>query len=177
VVDGRIVPMMNTRKQSRFEGMKRSVLSVCFLILTNFMWAQPPSPSKRDRAVIHHVKNLLVTSLDRSLPQMSLEYFLKYEADGAPIQWEVNDCGEQSGNPAVDRGRDFPTCVQADMVLKERGAVTVLIAVGTFKRGRFGVPALFSLIIAEPGGTVRTVHRLSDLPIELHRPLSRLPKG
>ena len=24
------------------------------------------------------------------------------------MQWEVNDCGEQTGDPALDRGRDIP---------------------------------------------------------------------
>jgi len=45
---------------------------------------------------------------DRSLPNLSLEFFLRNESGGTPIKWEVNHCGEQAGDPAIDRGRDSP---------------------------------------------------------------------
>ena len=177
------------------------ILSLSVLLLTVYLWAQPPSANKKQKAAIQRAKNLIVSSFDRSLPNVSLEFFLKYEAGGAPIKWEVNDCGEQTGNPATDRGHDSPMCVEADFdykdcdcspqpsagmcagsrfrdpncTLAQTAAVTVLVSVGTFKRGQFGVPALFSVTITQ-SGTSRPVPHLGDLPMELHRSAPRLPR-
>ena len=95
------------------------ILSLSVLLLTVYLWAQPPSANKKQKAAIQRAKNLIVSSFDRSLPNVSLEFFLKYEAGGAPIKWEVNDCGEQTGNPATDRGHDSPMCVEADFDSKD----------------------------------------------------------
>jgi hypothetical protein len=69
-----------------------------------------------------------------------------------PIRWEINDCGEQTGNPGVDQERDFLMCVAADMELRDRRPVTVLVSVGTFKSGSVGVSALFSVTIIDRSG-------------------------
>jgi hypothetical protein len=119
---------------------------------------------------------VFVSSIDSSLPEVTLEHFLNYEAEGAPITWEVNDCGEQTGNPSADYNREFPMCVQAATDIKNIGALTIFVAVGTFRKGVFGAPALFSATIREPNGAVRSVRRLGDLPTELQRPLPSLPK-
>lgn len=156
--------------------MRQTILGLWFLLLTVCLWAQPLSASKEEKAAIRRAKNLLVSSFDRSLPNVSLEFFLKYEGGGAAIDWEVNDCAEQTGSPAIDHERDSPMCVEADFESKEQLAVTVLVSVGTFKRGPLGVPALISVTITDLGGLSRSVHHLSDLPMELHRPLPRLPR-
>jgi hypothetical protein len=155
--------------------MWQTSLALCFLLLAAHLCAQPRSEDKMERAAIQRVKNLLVSSLDRSLPNVSLEFFLKNEGGGAPVKWEVNDCGEQTGNPAADEGRDFPMCVEARMDLKDGHTVTVVVTVGTFKRGLVGAPTLFSAAVTYRG-LVRPVHRLSDLPKELHRPQSKQPR-
>lgn len=124
-------------------------------------------------------KSLIVSSFDRSLPNVSLEFFLKNEGEGAPIKWEVNDCGEMRGReriPATDDGRYPPMCVEADFEAKSRIAVTVLVSVGTFKGGPSGVPALLSVTITDLSGISRPVRHLGDLPMELHRPAPRLPR-
>jgi hypothetical protein len=152
------------------------ILSLSVLLLTVYVWAQPPSANKKQKAAIQRAKNLIVSSFDRSLPNVSLEFFLKYEAAGAPVKWEVNDCGEQPGNPGNDQGRESPMCVEADFDYKARtAAVTVLVSVGSFKRGPIGVPALFSVTITQ-SGTSRPVPHLGDLPMELHRSAPRLPR-
>ena len=82
-------------------GMRQTIFSLSFLLLTYCLWAQIPSVNKAERAAIHRVKTLPVSSLDRSLPTVTLEFFLKYEGEGAPIKWEVNDCGERTGKTVV----------------------------------------------------------------------------
>jgi len=110
------------------------------------------------------------------LTNVSLEFFLKYEGGGTPIKWGVNDCGDQTGSPALDQGHGSPMCVEADFEFKGQTAVTVLVSVGTFNRGPSGVPALISVTITDISGISHPVRHLSDLPMELHRPEPRLPR-
>jgi len=123
-------------------------------------------------AAIQPVKTLLISSLDRSLPKVTLEFFLKYEGEGAPIKWEVNDCDEKTR----DHGRDSAMCIQADIGLKDGRAATILVSVGTFKRGQLDVPTVYGVRVTYPGGTIHRLDRLSDLPVELHRPPPKGPK-
>jgi hypothetical protein len=104
-----------------------------------------------------------------------LEYFLKYESDGASVRWEVNDCGEQSGDPRVDKGREFPVCVQAESDLKHQRTLTVVIVTGSAKDS-LASPAVWSITVTYVTGEVRSLRRLGDLPMELHRRLPRMPK-
>lgn len=152
------------------------ILNLWVLLLTACLWAQPSSANRREKAAIRRAKNLIVSSFDRSLPNVSLEFFLTYEGGGAPIKWEeVNDCGDQIGNPALDQEHGSPMCVEADFEFEGRKAVTVLVAAGTFERGPSAVPALIRVTITE-SGTSRPVRHLSDLPVELHRPAPRFPR-
>ena len=155
--------------------MRRTILSLSFMMLAASLCAQSSPEDKQEKETIQHAKSLLVSSLDRSLPKISLEYFLRYESGGAAIHWEVNDCGEQTGDPAVDQDRDLPTCVEADFEVNHR-SVTIFIAVGTIKKGISGPPVLFSATITEPGRDVKSLRQLGELPKELHRPLPRSPR-
>jgi hypothetical protein len=157
-------------------GMRRTILSLLFLLLTFCARAQGPSADKTEIGAIQRVKTLPISSLDRSLPKVTLEFFLKYEGEGAPIKWEVNDCGEQTRDTGLDDGRDSARCVQADIGLKDGRAATVLVSVGTFKRGPVDVPNVYSVRVTYPGGTIHRLRRLSDLPVELHRQLPKGPK-
>jgi len=150
------------------------ILSLWVLLLTVCLWAQPSSTNKTEKAAIRRAKNLIVSSFDRSLPNVSLEFFLKNEGEGAQIKWEVNDCGEQNGSLATNDRRDPPMCVEAEFEAKNRTAVTVLVSVGTVNRPS-DVPALVRVTITE-SGTSRSVRHLGALPAELHRPPPRLPR-
>lgn len=147
--------------------IKAIIPSVVVLCFSANVWSQN---AKRDALAIERVKTTLASSLDTALPRISLKRFLENAGQGVPIQWEVNDCGEQTGEPATDAGRDFPLCVEADIKLQDRRGVTLLVSVGTFKRGLQGRPALFSLIVIDEGGEARSLRRLGELPAELQRP-------
>ena len=155
--------------------MQKIILGFSLLLLVSALYAQSSPEEKKEKETIQHAKGLLVSTLDRSLPKVSLEYFLKYESAGAPIHWEVNDCGEQTGDPAVDKDRDLPTCVEADFDVDHR-AITIFIAVGTLNEGISGAPALFSATVAEPDGKVKSLRQLGELPKELHRPWPKSPR-
>jgi hypothetical protein len=112
------------------------ILNLWVLLLSACFWAQPSSANRREKAAIRRAKNLIVSSFDRSLPNVSLEFFLTYEGGGASIKWEVNDCRDQIGNPALDQEHGSPMCVEADFEFKARKSVTVLVCSRTFERGR-----------------------------------------
>jgi hypothetical protein len=145
------------------------------LLVTACSWGQATSGDKQEEAAIQRAKNQLASSFDRALPKVTLEFFLKYESGGAPITWEVNDCGEQTGNAATDQGRDFPMCVEADFD-KDHAAVSIMVSVGTFKKGPSGVPKVFSVTVVDSSGLSRRVRHLGDLPKELHRPMPKSPR-
>ena len=112
--------------------MRQFLTFVALLLITVLACAQAtPQTSKRDKLAIDKAKTVLVSMFDKNLPKVTLEYFLTSESDGRKIEWEVNDCGEQTGNPAVDRGRDFPLCVEARVSARELRTVSVRVAVGT----------------------------------------------
>lgn len=159
------------------KGMRRTILSLSFLMLAVGLWGQSPSANQAEaeKAAIQRVKNLMVSSFDPALPKVALEFFLKMEGEGAPIKWEVNDCGERTENSTVNSTHDSPKCVAAEIELKDLRGVTVLVSIGTFKKGAFGVPTLFSVTITGQGG-IRPVRHLSDLPMELHRLPPKLPR-
>ena len=146
-----------------------------FLLISSLLAARSASPGERDQAIIEHTKSLLASSLDSRLPKVTLQYFLQYESDGASIAWEVNDCGEETGNPASDNGRDFPMCVEIDFD-SNRQAVTIFVAIGTSKKGLSGTPVLFSASVTDSSGAAHPLRRLGDLPRELHRPMPRQPR-
>jgi hypothetical protein len=137
--------------------------------------AQNPAEQKTERATIDRAKSVLVSSLDRTLPRVSLEFFLANESGGARIQWEVNDCGEETGSPEVDRGRDFPVCVEAEVFLKDQRSLNVSLVVGTVKKGVSDKPWLWGVTLTENDGKVRPI-ALRQVPVELHRPDRPEPK-
>jgi len=157
------------------KGMRRTIPSLCFLFLAVGLWGQSTSVSPAEKAAIQRVKNLMVSSLDPLLPKVTLEFFLKTESEGGPIQWEVNDCGGRPENSTVNGTHESPKCVAADIEFKDLRRAIVVVSLGTFKKGAFGIPTLFSVTISGQGGS-RSVRRLSDLPMELHRLPPKLPR-
>lgn len=153
----------------------RPIAYLALLQLTGYLWAQPSPSDKVEQSTIADAKKILVSSIDARLPKVSLEFFLNYESGGAPIHWEVNDCGEQTGNPSADQGRNFPACVEADFDVHHR-SVSVMIAVGSSNQGDHGAPAFFSGTITDPDGASHSVRRLGDLPAQLRRRFPRQPR-
>jgi hypothetical protein len=155
--------------------MRRIAFSLCFLLLPRSLGAQPSVADKTEQAAIQLAKSALVSSFDSSLPKVSLEFFLSYEAGGTPIKWQVIACQGQTGNPPVDRRSDSDMCVEADFA-KDQTGVTVLVSVGTFRKGPSGAPALFNVTVRSPSGKIHSLRRLGELPKELHRPAHGMPR-
>ena len=121
--------------------------------------------SAQDRAV-DAVKRVRVRVLEPALPAEPFEAWLRGVIDGQ-WTWEVNDCGEQAGDPAVDRQRDLPICVEARATARSiRGiefVVGVQISVGTERAGIHGNPRVHWIYIEE-GPSLGEVPSLAALP-------------
>jgi hypothetical protein len=77
----------------------------------------------------------------------------------------VNDCGEQTGNPLLDKGRDFPLCTEARIVLGVKRKLFILLPVGTVKTGvKTGPVSFFYAVVVESDGSMNWVKNLSGVP-------------
>jgi hypothetical protein len=111
--------------------------------------------------------------LDSLLPKTAfLGWFRNLVGTEAKITWEINDCGEQTGVPAVDQQRDIPVCFEISALLPDRRIVGVAIAVGTEKKGLSGAPSVYNIYIDTDKGTLH-IKRLRDLPQALRPPQNR----
>lgn len=123
---------------------------------------QNTDTQKRDAALIARVQKLPVSQLDSTLPSLDFESWLKSHAgERATLEWEVNDCGEETGSPA-DRGREIPLCVEADAHMKDGRSITFMIAVEHSKSNADTRPVFFFGQLVAQHETI-SLRRLSEL--------------
>lgn len=121
----------------------------------------------RIATAIDLAKQVDTATLDPSLPRQSFEHWFRGVIDSAgKIDWEVNDCGEQTGNPAVDRNRDFPFCVEAKAALPFGPTVTVMIVVGSERRGVVDAPRVWWIYI-EQDAQIQEIDSLARLEMAI----------
>ena len=120
--------------------------------------------SARDQRLINYARGLDISGLDPTLPHRRFEHwFRSLVGAAAKISWEINDCGEQSGNPKDGSSINPPLCAQVQGRLPDGRQVYVLILVGTHKAGRKGKPAVWSMSLDDKGA-VKFPAKLRDLP-------------
>jgi hypothetical protein len=125
--------------------------------------AQEPTFEKR---AIEIAKRLPVSELEQGMPKQPLPEWLRRAAGpGAKLEWELNDCGEQTGT-AADAGRDFPFCVETIANLADGRRVGVSVVMGTFQRGIVGKPQLFMITLGKDG-KFEFVSKLRELPAKI----------
>ena len=148
----------------------RLSLTAAFLIAATFgarsAPAQTPTPTRPpDAAVIAAAKQTIVQELDSKLPKVSFEEWLRtLVGPKLEMKWEVNDCGEQTGNPAQDRGRDFPMCAEAIVTLGPKHELRVSIVMGTFKTGLRPKRGYWMGLVVTPDGKQQWAKTLADVP-------------
>lgn len=147
----------------------------CLVLLTFVcsVWAQDASTEKA--ATIERVKNLRVSSLDRGLPDVTVDFFLKYEGEGVPIEWRMTDCAQAKGSSQAAESKPA-TCVEAHFDSKDNRSVSVVISVRTSKSSLDGIARVVRVRATDQNGMTRTIDHLGDLPMELHRPLPKGPR-
>jgi hypothetical protein len=134
------------------------------LVLVGVTSAQVPAdlPS----AAIAAAKQARVADLDPALPRdTSFDTWLAFVTgrSAAEVGWEANDCGEQSGDPARDRGRDFPLCAEARVTFDDGRVLTIALMVGTWRLGVAGAPAFRFGVLERPAGPPMQIDSLARL--------------
>ncbi len=142
-------------------------LFVTVIVIFSFLSLKAQT-DKRDAAVIAYAKRSSVSRLDSKLPPKRFgDWFQQIVGRTTKINWEVNDCGEQSGNPAVDKGRDFSMCVEAIAEKPNGIKILVSLSIGTFKRGIIaGKPDIRDVSVGKDDKWYE-VRYLRDLPSKL----------
>jgi hypothetical protein len=136
------------------------------VILFALALTSPQSPVEEVEAkAIEAAKSTNVHQIEPSLPNKAFEEWLRaVTGTQVDIKWEVNDCGEQTGDPSLDKGRDFPMCAEAQVTLRGNRRLSVSLSVGTFKNGVRTGPASFAFAtITESNGSLHWVKSLSRL--------------
>ena len=125
--------------------------------------ADPPQASA-DAVLIEAVRSTVAHEIDPLLPSMSFEQWLNgMFGSQTRMQWEINDCGEQTGDPAVDRGRDLPNCAQLQAELPGRRTLILALSAGSQRKQPAGAPGYRFGVLIRPDGSRVEVHRLTDL--------------
>jgi hypothetical protein len=92
----------------------------------------------RSATAIKRVQQLPANKFDPALSgQPFATWFKGVLGPGAELKWEVNDCGEQTGDPKLDAGRDIPTCVEADATNPHKSEIEIIVSinVGSVNKG------------------------------------------
>jgi hypothetical protein len=142
--------------------------AMCLALVAQLLVLQGPAVSERvsEERMITFVKGIPARAFDAALPKIRLERWLMDVAGKAnPLRWELNDCGEQTGDPAIDPKRDIPACVEAAADLPGERSFSVQIQVGTFG-GKTQKPALRGIYVLR-ARRIHEVQKLRDLPRQL----------
>ncbi len=124
------------------------MLVVVTLLAATVHGQSPP----RDRRLIAYAKNLPASKLDCQLSNRRFISWLRSVVGiGVKIDWEINDCGEQTGNPNDGSSINPPLCAQAHADMGDGRDVYVLILVGTHKAGIKGRPIVWSFAVDDHG--------------------------
>ncbi|MGH9796233.1 MAG: hypothetical protein ACRD5G_15815 [Candidatus Acidiferrales bacterium] len=142
-----------------------SLLLCTFLTLALRASAQSGQAGGMDEErVLTVVKGTPARELDSALPKMRFErWLLDVAGEGAELQWELNDCGEQTGDPAVDSQRDLPVCAGVYGQLEGGRGFQILLVISTRKKGVGGKPQVHSIFV-QTGRRIAELKRLRDLP-------------
>jgi hypothetical protein len=133
------------------------------LVVVAFALGQTP---QTQAAAISKAKNAVVQDLDKTLPRVAFEAWLRGLVGAqAVMKWEVNDCGEQTGSPA-DRGRDIPLCAEVMVDLTGNRKLSLSLLVGSMQRGLAAGPLTFAsgVVIGSDPKQMTWIKTLGEAP-------------
>jgi len=145
--------------------------SILLLALLLCLASAPATSAQRENdRILTFVKGTPAKDFDSKLPKMRFErWLLDVVGKGVELHWELNDCGEQSGDPEADKDRDMPICAGVDAQLDRGRSFQILLAIGTQKKGVGGKPEVYSIFV-EAHRRIWEVKQLRDLPKALESP-------
>ena len=137
-------------------------LDILVLVL---LGAAPQAPAQA--AAISAARNAVVQDIEKTLPRVTFEAWVQGLVGArAALRWKTNDCGEQTGNPALDKGRDFPICVEVQAALAGDRQLSLALMVGSIRRGLTVGPLMFrqGSISGPKGAEPISIAKLADVP-------------
>ena len=144
------------------------LLTVVLAVGAQAQAAGPPAQTREkspQELAIERVQKVVVRTIDGSLPERTFQTWLK-EVFGPTVstKWEIGDCGEQTGNPAViQQTKDVPQCVDAAVTLDARRVLHLLFLVDLPKPGARPLPPTFSYgVVMEGGASTRWIKALGE---------------
>jgi hypothetical protein len=138
-------------------------LPLLFVLVVLGAALQPPPQA----AAISAAKNAVVQDMEKTLPRATFEAWVQGLVGAqAALKWSTNDCGEQTGNPAVDRGRDVPICAEVQVVVAGGRRLSLSLMVGSTSRGLTVGPPMFRQgnISGPNNSAMISIEKLSDVP-------------
>jgi hypothetical protein len=94
--------------------------------------------------------------------------------DSSISHWELNDCGEQTGDPTVGKNRDIPSCIGVTVILPRGREIGIMILVGTVRKGLAADPVVFDIYL-QSKGVFRSIKHLRDIPQTLEQTPEQMP--
>ena len=142
--------------------MARKLVSLLFALMLISLIA-PAEPAAGEPDFLAAAKSTLASQVEPGLPDETIEVWLAgVIGREVPVAWGINDCGEQTGDPSVDKDRDFPVCGELEATLAPGRSVYLYFSVGTQSLGVLEGRALWFVGILEPDNTL-TFESLSAL--------------
>jgi hypothetical protein len=135
------------------------------LVFVLVVLGAPQAPPQA--AAIRAAKNAVVQDMEKTLPRATFETWVQGLVGAqATLKWSTNDCGEQTGNPALDKGRDFPICAEVQVALAGDRQLSLSLMVGSTSRGLTVGPPMFRQgnISGPKGSEMISIEKLSDVP-------------
>lgn len=137
------------------------------IVLTLLAALAVSAQQRKDNTVstaIRIAKNVRISSFDPALPSLTLQSFVDYETDHAPIDWTARNCNKTSTQ------NENTICVQADSIVNDQITVFVTVSVSSTMSA---APGLVSVEVTERGLVHRI--RLIELPAAIHGRKFRSP--
>lgn len=92
-----------------------------------------------DQEMLQGTKSVAASKIEAGLPDSSFESWLEKPIGASVGKWEVNDCGEQTGEPTSE-GRDYPLCVDLIAKLPSDEYAFIRLSIGSFSKCAPAVP-------------------------------------
>ena len=137
---------------------RATLAAVLLLLVPTLLYADQASKEQ----LLAAAKSTLASQIEPGLPEEPIEYWLQSIVEKDAVwSWELNDCGEQSGNPEIDKDRDMPICGGIEVTENER-VIYLYFLIGFNETGIAGSRELYFAGVSQRD-SVATYHNLSTL--------------
>jgi hypothetical protein len=141
----------------------KNVIAICLAFLMPLQTAPASQRKKTDAPAVRRAKQVLISSFDGLLPNLTLQSFLEYETGDLLTEWSDRECNAGELGSSQDKQFRAPTCVETESSLPDQRVVRVVVEVSA------NVSVSVRLISVEiiDNGLALPV-RLIELPAVIH---------